>query len=1171
MGTGYTRNDTSNNIADGNIINASDLDGEFDAVESAFGTSGHTHDGTSAEGGPVTVLGPVQDFVASATEIKPKTTNTLDIGTNSLLFKDMFLDGVATLGSIKIDNAGTIGSASDSDAIAISSGGVVSFSQNTIGKTASGHVLSIQTSHTTMESGDVLGKIEFSAPDEASGTDAILVGASIEALAEDTFSSSVNSSALVFKTNTTGAATERMRIKSDGNISLTGATTISNTSGDLTFDVASDIILDAAGGDILLKKGSTHFGSVFTDNTNLFIQAMVNAGDFYLSGKDSGGTGINALVLDMGNSGAATFNSTITLKDTLSISSASTSGFLQASSNVLQFGTSSDDPVTFFANNAERMRITSDGDVSITSGTLTVSDTSDPAQIKLRQSSNSSGLIIKNFNGNEVQFVNVDSGPIVFKTNDSEKIRIKSTGDLGIGTGSGFTVDDITGSGFGLVIGKSSASSAGIQIRTGTSGVGRIYFGDNSGSDAARKRGAIEFNHSTDDLTITAADVINLDAGTQIILKDDGSNFGTFYQDSSDFFIQSLAQDKDIVLFGNVGGVGTAALRLDMSEAGAATFNAGATFNSTVNIDCADGAADNAFALRVLNQEATDDRSYGLYIQAGSTGVDHAVDIRSHDSGSQLFRITGSGLTGVGMVPDTAVRMSVNGAVGTTNGSASSPTHTFYGDPDTGMLRVASNILGFSTGGTERAQIGSFGVATDHLVNRSANSDLTLDAVADIILDAGGGDLIFKDDGTQIGRIRNASSGEFTFQSDVSDKNMVFNGKDGGSTITALTINMSQAGEADFNSAVKVSGGIVAHQTNKGVLEYNNNIFMMRSYGASSSSGSLQFKTGGGGGTTDTLAMTINNAQNVAIGSTGNPIDEILHIEKASGTTLVKTEVGGNSTVGFEIKKTGATTSNWRIADGQTVNGKLEIFDVTDNRSIMTFDGDGNVGIGTISPNNSLDVNGGIVCSPNTDGKNTFELSTSAVDEGRLRIKNVDTTTVEIRAGGNSYFNGGALLVGKTASDGAVAGFEARQNGEVFATLSSGNTYFLNDTSTNKFFVNANGGISNFQSNNVNLSDQREKKNIEALDSQWDALKQWALKKFHYNFDNDSDPKKVGVIAQDVQVNHPNLISDFQYTEDETRLAVKEQQMMWMAIKTLQEAQDRIEVLEARITALEGA
>ena len=60
MGTGYTRTDTINNIADGNIINAADFDGEYDAIEAAFNSSsGHTHDGTSGEGGPVTVLGPV--------------------------------------------------------------------------------------------------------------------------------------------------------------------------------------------------------------------------------------------------------------------------------------------------------------------------------------------------------------------------------------------------------------------------------------------------------------------------------------------------------------------------------------------------------------------------------------------------------------------------------------------------------------------------------------------------------------------------------------------------------------------------------------------------------------------------------------------------------------------------------------------------------------------------------------------------------------------------------------------------------------------------------------------------------------------------------------------------------------------------------------------------------
>ena len=61
MGTGYTRNDTANNIADGNVINAADFDGEYDAIEAAFNSSsGHTHDGTASEGGPITVIGPAR-------------------------------------------------------------------------------------------------------------------------------------------------------------------------------------------------------------------------------------------------------------------------------------------------------------------------------------------------------------------------------------------------------------------------------------------------------------------------------------------------------------------------------------------------------------------------------------------------------------------------------------------------------------------------------------------------------------------------------------------------------------------------------------------------------------------------------------------------------------------------------------------------------------------------------------------------------------------------------------------------------------------------------------------------------------------------------------------------------------------------------------------------------
>jgi hypothetical protein len=66
MGTGYTRNDSSNNIADGNVINASDLDGEFDAVQAAFNAStGHSHDGTTGEGPQIATAGIANGAVTS--------------------------------------------------------------------------------------------------------------------------------------------------------------------------------------------------------------------------------------------------------------------------------------------------------------------------------------------------------------------------------------------------------------------------------------------------------------------------------------------------------------------------------------------------------------------------------------------------------------------------------------------------------------------------------------------------------------------------------------------------------------------------------------------------------------------------------------------------------------------------------------------------------------------------------------------------------------------------------------------------------------------------------------------------------------------------------------------------------------------------------------------------
>ena len=491
MGTGYTRNDSANNIADGNVINAADFDGEYDAIESAFNaTSGHTHDGTAGEGGPVTVLGPVQDFVASSTEIKPKTDNTLDIGTSSLEFKDLYLDGKAYIdglgetllvdtdkaiqfrdtalsiksstdgqldidadtelelvaptvdidastavtidtttltitgaanvtGDLDVDNiningnaiistdsngnidltpngtgevniskvdidsgtidnaviggataaagtftaivgesaaidnitidANTISSTNtngditldpngtgvidipaatklqirdsaifinsstdgqldidadaeleitapivdidastsvnisndlklDSDAAVLSFGAnddVTLTHEHNVGiqaRAASGFELNLQTGDTSVESGNVLGKITFNAPVEGSGVDALLDGASIEAIAEDTFASDNNSTALVFKTNTSAAATERMRIKSDGTIVMDTQVDIDNITIDgntiSSTDTNGNVVIAPHGtGDVQLDADTVRVGDSNADAT----------------------------------------------------------------------------------------------------------------------------------------------------------------------------------------------------------------------------------------------------------------------------------------------------------------------------------------------------------------------------------------------------------------------------------------------------------------------------------------------------------------------------------------------------------------------------------------------------------------------------------------------------------------------------------------------------------------------------------------------------------------------------------------------------------------------------------------------------------------------------------------------------------------------------------------
>ena len=78
--------------------------------------------------------------------------------------------------------------------------------------------LVLQTGETDMAADDVIGKIAFQAPDEGTGTDAILVSAAIQAVAEGDHSSSSNATSLDFMTGASEAAAKKMSLTSAGHL-----------------------------------------------------------------------------------------------------------------------------------------------------------------------------------------------------------------------------------------------------------------------------------------------------------------------------------------------------------------------------------------------------------------------------------------------------------------------------------------------------------------------------------------------------------------------------------------------------------------------------------------------------------------------------------------------------------------------------------------------------------------------------------------------------------------------------------------------------------------------------------------------------------------------------------------------------------------------------------------
>ena len=221
-------------------------------------------------------------------------------------------------------------------------------------------------------------------------------------------------------------------------------------------------------------------------------------------------------------------------------------------------------------------------------------------------------------------------------------------------------------------------------------------------------------------------------------------------------------------------------------------------------------------------------------------------------------------------------------------------------------------------------------LTTPTIAEIDATGDFTIDATTDIVLDADGADVILKDGGTEFGRFTNSSS-DFVVKSAVSDQDMIFKGNDGGSEITALTFDMSEAGAATFGGAVTITGDLTVNGTTTTVNSTNttldDNLLELNSGATSNANDSGIIIERGSTGDNAIIAWD-ESADKFVVGTTTATASDTGDLSITTGTLVANVE--------------GAVTGNadtaTALATGRTIGMTGDVVWTS-----ASFDGSGNV------------------------------------------------------------------------------------------------------------------------------------------------------------------------------------------------------------------------------------
>jgi len=769
MGATYTRQST---FTDGDVIDSDLFNNEYDQLLAAFASStGHTHDGTAGEGGAISIL--LSDSIVFG-------TNTGDI---TLTWNGGSNDGVLTW--MEDEDYFQF-----SDDLLISTNEKIQFRDTAIyiNSSADGQLdivadTEIQIAATTI---DING--------------AVALNGAITGATNITLSGELDAATL----DISGNADIDGNLDVGGNLTVTGTTTFNG--GTLTLgDSASDNVVFGADVDsnIIPDDDNTYdLGSASQEWRNLFIDGTANIDSLVADTADINGGTVDGAVIG-GSSAAAITGTAIT-----------GTSFVIGSASINENDLESIDDITAGTVSASKAAVV-DSNKDITGfRNITLTGELDAGSLDISGNADIDGTLEADaitVNGTALAEVISDTVGAMVSSNTESGITVTyqdadNTLDFTIGT----LNQNTTGSAATLTTartigGVSFNGSANINLP----GVNASGNQNTSGTAAIATTVTITDNENTNEnnaIVFTAGG--DLDGGN-LGLESDGDlkyNPSTGTLSATNISVSGTLSTVDSVTMSANNAVVFEGATADAHETTLTVVDA--TADRTITLPNVSGTVPVLAAASNTQITSTPEELNALDGITAVVGELNALDIGSTAIGTAVaskavILDSNKDYTGLRNLTITgeldAATLDISGAI-----DVAGTTNLDVVDID-GAVDMASTL---AVAGVVTANAG---VVVDTMTldaaTLTATGDFTIDAAGEIILDAdsqgSGNGVILKDAGTAYGSFFRSSS-NFHIKSEPSDQDMIFMGNDGGNEITALTLDMSDAGTAIFNNKVGI-------------------------------------------------------------------------------------------------------------------------------------------------------------------------------------------------------------------------------------------------------------------------------------------------------------------------------------------------------------------------------